>query len=162
LTQPLALQPISSQQIRIPTNEHDIHRTTKVVKPYNVPTTLQIINSKYNSPSLSTNLGPNAEGKTAMSLRIPKYPAHLAHRWPLTRDRKKLPCNPPKTKPTQSVQRPHIPTAKHYQKIHLPSRDSSDECIQNTNKCETHVHARHQANKKEDTTLARTRQTAKV
>jgi hypothetical protein len=141
LTQPLALQSIPSQQIRIPTNEHDTHRTTKMVKPYNVPTALQIINSKYNSPSLSTNLGPNAEGKTTMSLRIPKYPAHLAHRWPLTRDRKKLPCNPSKTKPTQSIQCPHIPIVKHNQKIHLPSRDSSDECIQNINKCKTHVHS---------------------
>jgi hypothetical protein len=136
----LAPQHILRLQIRNPTNEYDTHRATREVKAYKEPIAIQISNSKHSSPSLSTNLGPNAGGKIVMLLKIPKYPVYLVYRRPLIRDSKKLPCNLPNKKPTQSVQCLYISTAKHNQIAYMPPRDSSKVYTQNTNECGIHVH----------------------
>jgi hypothetical protein len=138
--QPIEMEFILRKKLRTPANVHDSHRITKTTKPYNVLTALKISKNRYSNPSLSTNLGPNAKGKTVISLSSSNHLAQVATSWPHAKIRKKLPYNLLQIEPSQSIHRSHCSIVTHRPKAQLPSENNKDKYIQNTNKYETNVH----------------------
>jgi hypothetical protein len=137
--QPIGMQSIFWKIIRTLANVHDPHRINKTIKLHNVLAALKTSKNRYSNPSLSTNLGPNAEGKTVMSLSPSNLPAQAASRWPHEKIRKKLSCNLLQTKPSQSIHRLCCLLVTCKPKAQLSS-ENKQEYFQKTNKYETNVH----------------------